>query len=120
MAKATGEIVWWSLFAVGGVIAALFIPALIFVTGIAIPFVSIGAIEWAKFNGYPIVIQLVTSVIGRLVLFLATSLPLFHCAHRFVHTSKDLGLRAAHGLIAVICYGGAIAGTIFAFYVIWF
>src|SRR5262245_41538783 len=104
MAKATGEVVWWSLFAVGGVIAALFIPALIFVTGIAIPFVSIGAVGWAKFNGYPVVMDMVTSVVGRVVLFLAISFPLFHCAHRFVHTSKDLGLRAVHGPIAIICY----------------
>jgi len=119
MAKATGEIVWWSLFAVGGVLTALFIPALIFITGIAIPFVSIGAIEGVRFNGYPAVMALVTSFIGRVVLFLATSFPLFHCAHRFVHTSKDLGLRAAHGLIAIICYGGAIVGALFSAYVVW-
>jgi fumarate reductase subunit D len=63
--------------------------------------------------------RLITSLIGRLVLFLAISFPLFHCAHRFVHTSKDLGLRAAHGVIALVCYGGAIVGTIFALVVIW-
>jgi fumarate reductase subunit D len=119
MSKATGETVWWSLFAAGGVMIALFIPALIFVTGIAIPFVSIGAIPGAKFNGFPAVMALITSVIGRLILSLALSFPLFHCAHRIVHTSKDLGLHKAHGLIAVLFYGGAIVGTAFALYVIW-
>ena len=92
MAKATGEIVWWSLFAVGGVIAALFVPTLILITGIAIPFVSIGAVEGVRFNGSPTIMALITSLIGRLVLFVATSLPLFHCAHRLVHTSKDLSM----------------------------
>jgi succinate dehydrogenase subunit D len=119
MAKATGEIVWWSLFAVGGVMAALFVPALILITGFAIPFVSIGMVAGVKFSGFPTVIGLITSWIGRLVLFFATSLSLFHCAHRLVHTSKDLGLRAAHGPIAIICYGGAIVATLFALYIIW-
>jgi len=76
-------------------------------------------VEGVRFNGFPTLMALITSLIGRLVLFLATSLSLFHCAHRLVHTSKDLGLRAAHGPIAIICYGGAIVATLFALYIIW-
>jgi fumarate reductase subunit D len=117
MAKATGETIWWTLFAVGGVMTALFIPVLIFVTGIAIPFVQIGAVPSLEFSGYGVVGRLITSLLGRLVLFAAIALPLFHCAHRMVHTSKDLGLRALHGPIAFVCYGGAILGTAFAAYV---
>jgi fumarate reductase subunit D len=74
-------------------------------------------VDGVKFVGFHVVSQFIFSIVGRLILLLATSFPLFHCAHRIVHTSKDLGLRAAHGLIALICYGGAIAGSLFALYV---
>ena len=118
MARATGETVWWSLFAAGGMIIALLIPALIAVTGIAIPFVESGAIPGLRFSGYGAIVPLISSWLGRLVLFLALSLPFFHCAHRIVHTSKDLGLRNIHGAIAVLFYTAAVVGTVLAFYVI--
>jgi fumarate reductase subunit D len=119
MARATGETIWWSLFAVGGVLIALLIPVLIFVTGIAIPFVHIGAVPNVVFDGFEIIDLVLTSWIGRLVLSLALTFPFIHCAHRIVHTSKDLGLRAAHGLIALVFYGAAIVASLFALYVIW-
>ena len=120
MSRSTGETIWWSLFAAGGMAAAVLIPALIFITGIALPFVEIGAfpdlvtplgsVGWR---------QVAFSLLGKLVLSVGISLPLFHCAHRIVHTSKDLGRHAAHGLIAVIFYGAAIAGTGFAGWLLW-
>ncbi len=119
MAKSTGETIWWSLFAAGGVVAALLIPALILTTGLLLPFVDIGAIPNVKSPGFVGLFALAFSVIGKLLLTVAISLPLFHCAHRIVHTSKDLGLHAAHTLIAVLFYGGAIVGTGFAVWVIW-
>ena len=111
MARAHGETVLWSLFAAGGVVTALFIPVIIFITGVGMPFQS---------TNFPVVWTLVNSVLGRLVLTVAIPLPLFHCAHRIVHTSKDLGLRAMHGLIAVLFYGGAVVGTGAAVWIIWF
>ena len=119
MSKATGETIWWSLFAAGGVVAALLIPALIFVTGIALPFVSIGAVADLAAPSYPTLFKLAFSVLGRLVLFVALSLALIHCAHRIVHTSKDIGLHAMHVPIAYLFYGAALVGTAFAFWVIW-
>jgi fumarate reductase subunit D len=122
MAKATGETIWWSLFAAGGVVAAMLIPALILTTGIFLPFVDSQQIEQLKdvpFPGFPALHKLAFSVLGRLVLFVAISMTFFHCAHRIVHTSKDLGLHAAHGVIAILFYGGAIAGTGVAVWVIW-
>lgn len=121
MAKSTGETIWWSLFAAGGVVAALFVPAFIFITGIAVPFVESGAIENIRPRGYPALFALTFSVWGRLVLFLVISLPLFHCAHRIVHTSKDLGIQnaGAHSVIAFLCYGGAFVGTGIAVFVLW-
>ena len=53
-------------------------------------------------------------ILVRLFLFALISLSLFHWAHRFRFTLYD-GLQVKHlnELIATICYGGAIAGTIF-------
>jgi fumarate reductase subunit D len=119
MARATGETIWWSLFAAGGVVAALLIPSLIFVTGIALPFIDIGAIPQVAPIGFPTLTKLAFSVVGRLVLFVTISLSLFHCAHRIVHTSKDIGLGAAHAAFALVFYGGAIVGTGVAVWVIW-
>lgn len=119
MSKATGETIWWSLFVAGGVIAALMLPALILVTGIALPFVNIGAFPDLKPPSYGVLFELAFSVFGRLVLFVTLSLALIHCAHRIVHTSKDIGLHAIHVPIAYLFYGAALVGTGFAFWVIW-
>ena len=112
MAKSK-EVVWWSLFAVGGVVAALLIPALIFITGLALPFVAEGQFPGVQMKS-GIIVSLVRSLLGRLVLFMAISLPLFHCVHRIRHTLKDLGLHGAQGLVAFLCYGSAIVGTVLA------
>jgi fumarate reductase subunit D len=119
MSRATGETIWWSLFAAGGVVAALLVPALILVTGIALPFVNVGAVPDLTCPNFPQLYRLAFSVIGRLVLFTALSLTLIHCAHRIVHTSKDIGLHAIHVPIAYLFYGAALVGTGFAFWVIW-
>jgi fumarate reductase subunit D len=111
MAKSTSETVLWSLFAAGGVVAAMLTPALILITGIALPFVDIGFVTFLKPPTYGGLHQLAASILGRLVLFIAVSLPLFHCANRLFHTTKDLGIHSARGLIALVCYGGAILGT---------
>ena len=119
MARATAETIWWSLFAAGGVVAAMLMPALILTTGILLPFADAQALKGVESPGYPALHAVTFSLIGRLVLFVAISMTLIHCAHRIVHTSKDLGLHAAHGLIAFLFYGGAIVGTGFAVWVIW-
>ncbi|MCS5614992.1 MAG: fumarate reductase subunit D, partial [Candidatus Marinimicrobia bacterium] len=48
----------------------------------------------------------------KLIFFIVISLPLFHWAHRFRFTLVDVGLKSISTLISIICYGGAIAGTI--------
>jgi fumarate reductase subunit D len=58
--------------------------------------------------------------IARFAAFVLISLSLFHWAHRFRFTLYD-GLQLKHlfQLIAIICYGGAIAGSLTAAYVLW-
>ncbi len=109
MAK-SNEPIWWSLFSAGGVIAALLIPAFMLVTGLILPFVdSPDEIALRELAQHPI---------ARLLLFLVISLPLFHWAHRFRFTVADLGLHGAKVLVAVLCYGSAIVGTVVTGYVV--
>jgi len=58
--------------------------------------------------------------LARIYLFVLISLPLFHGAHRFRYTLYD-GLKLKHltTLIAVLCYGSALLGTLFAAYTLW-
>ncbi len=110
----SNEPIWWSLFAAGGVVAALFVPVLIFLTGIAIPFVNAGVFPSIHMVSSGRVVALVTSLPGRMLLFLVISLSLFHWAHRFRFTLVDLGVHAVRGLVAILCYGAAIVGTALA------
>lgn len=104
----------WSLFSAGGVVAALFIPVILFLFGLAFP------LGWIEAPGYDHLLALIRHPISRLALFIICSLPLFHWAHRFRFTLYD-GLQIKHlnEMIAVGCYGGALIGTAFAGYLLW-
>lgn len=101
---------WWSLFSAGGVMAALFVPAIILSTGFLLPTdnAADAAVRYAQFHGtvgwWPV----------RLVLFAVIFLTFFHCAHRLRHTLMDLGLRRLSSLLAPVCYSAALAGAIVA------
>ena len=47
-------------------------------------------------------------------MFTVIFLSLFHCAHRLRHTLMDVGFRHLARILMVVCYGGALAGTIVA------
>ena len=114
MAK-SNEPIWWSLFSAGGVVAALLVPIHIFLTGIAWPLgiLPAGALGFSRMQG------LLSHPIIRLYCFVLISLPLFHWAHRFRFMLVDIGLKSIHTLIAVLCYGAAIGGTIAAAVILW-
>lgn len=114
MAKRSNEPFLWSLFSSGGMIAALVFPILLFLFGLAYP------LGWLEAPSYGSLLALVRHPLVRLVLFALCSLPLFHGAHRFRFTLYD-GLQIKHlnELIAVVCYGSAILGTILAGYILW-
>ena len=48
------------------------------------------------------------------LLLIILFLTFFHCAHRFRHILIDVGLRNMGGLLSVVCYGGAVIGTVLA------
>ena len=114
MAK-SNEPIWWSLFSAGGVVAAFLVPVLILITGIAWPLGLLpgDALEFARMQA------LLSHPLTRVFCFVLISLPLFHWAHRFRFTLVDVGLKSIHTLIAVLCYGAAIAGTIAAAVILW-
>ena len=104
----TTEPFWWSLFAAGGVIAALFTPVLILLTGLA------GPMGWELIGdglAFQNVKSLLASIPGHLLVMIAVPLPMFHCAHRVRHTAVDFGLHMP-GALAVLCYGGATAASV--------
>ena len=104
---------WWGLFAVGGMVAALLVPVHILLQGIlgplGVPVVS---------NEYDTFAAAVSNPLVKLYLFVLVSLPLYHTAHRLRYFVLDLGLHGARTLVAVLCYGGAIAGTLATAYVL--
>lgn len=114
MAKRSNEPLLWSLFSAGGVVAAMLIPVLLFLFGLAFP------LGWLEAPSYQQLMDLVRHPITRLVLFVLCSLPLFHWAHRFRFTLYD-GLQIKHlnEVITVFCYGGAVLGTAVAGYILW-
>jgi fumarate reductase subunit D len=104
----------WLLFSAGGVVSALVMPPLLLLFGVAFP------LAWLRPPAHGHLLAVLGHPLTRLVLFGLCSLSLFHWAHRFRHTLYD-GLQIKHlnEVIAVLCYGGAIAGSFVAAYVFW-
>lgn len=106
------EPLFWSFFGGGGALSALFLPVLLFFTGLAIP---LGWIE----PSYSYLASLVAPWYSRVLILALVSLSLFHWAHRFRFTLHEgLQLHPYDKPIAVFCYGGALAVSIFAAYVL--
>jgi fumarate reductase subunit D len=114
MAK-SNEALFWSLFSAGGVMAALFLPAIILATGFLLP--TGDAIAAAE--RYEQLHDLVANPITKVILLVVIFLSFFHCAHRIQHTAKDIGLRPIAGLLAWACYLGATAGSVIAAVLLW-
>jgi len=104
------EAFFWSLFSAGGVLAALFMPVFIIVTGLALPFLSEGFGEFQ----YDRVIRILSFWPVRIFLFGIISFSLFHCAHRIRHILIDIGIRLPHAIQDSICYILALLGSIVA------
>jgi fumarate reductase subunit D len=104
----------WLLFSAGGVVAALFLPVLIFLVGIAFPLGLISAPAYDDVHG------LLRHPLTLLALFGVFTLSLFHFAHRFRYGLQDgLQIKHRHTLLAAACYVTALVGTAFAAYLLW-
>jgi fumarate reductase subunit D len=114
MAKRELEPLLWLLFSAGGVLSALLVPVLLLLFGLVFPLWPQAAPDHDHLLG------VLRNPLTRVVLFLLCFLGLFHWAHRFRYTLYD-GLQIKHlnELINLVCYGGAIAGSIAAGYLLW-
>ena len=114
MRARSAEPLVWLLFSAGGVFAALFVPILLFLFGLAFP------LGWISPPEYGHVLDVLGHPIVRLGLWALVFLALFHWAHRFRYTLYD-GLQLKHlGVpIAVLCYGSAAVGSVVAGYLLW-
>jgi fumarate reductase subunit D len=101
------------MFSAGGVLAALFIPSLLLLFGLAFP------LGWLTPPDHEYLLAILGHPLVRVFVFLLCWLSLFHWAHRFRYTLYD-GLQIKHlnELIALLCYGGAIAGSVLAAYLV--
>ena len=104
----------WTMFGVGGTVAALLFPVHVLLTGLAIPS------GWIKAPDYDSLLALSRHPLARLYLFVLIALPLFHAAHRIRYTLYD-GLKLKHLtlLIVIVCYGAALLGTAAITIVLW-
>jgi fumarate reductase subunit D len=114
MARRSNEPFLWLLFSAGGTLAALLIPVLLFLFGLAFP------LGWLEPPSYQSALALLSHPLTRLIIFALCFLGLCHWAHRFRYTLYD-GLQIKHlnEVIFVCCYGGAMFGTVVAGYLLW-
>lgn len=98
----------WLMFSGGGVMAAVFLPSLAFLFGLAFP---LGLVDEPDRDqllavlGHPLTFVV---LLGVFVLLLV------HSAHRFRYTLYD-GLQVKHEVTtAVVCYGTAAVGAVAA------
>lgn len=109
--KRSNAPIFWSMFGAGGMLSALLGPALVLITGIAVP---LGILPPGTLS-YPRMLAFAQNALGKAFLFVIVALFLWHAAHRIFHTLHDLGVHA--GVAAKLaCYGSAFVGTCIALY----
>lgn len=108
--KRSNAPIFWLLFGAGGMLSALIGPALVFITGVAVP---LGLLIAPDALSYPNMLALAQNVIGKAFLLAVVALFLWHAGHRIVHTLHDLGVHAGSGA-RLVCYGLPLLATLVA------
>ena len=98
----------WVLFGAGGMLAALLGPALVFITGIAVP---LGWPLRSELMTYPRMLAVAQHGWARGLLFAIVGLFAWHAAHRIFHSLHDVGIPTGTAA-KLICYGGAVGITV--------
>ena len=106
--KRSNAPIFWSLFGAGGMLSALIGPALVFITGIAVP---LGWLLPRDLMSYPHMLAFAQHWAGKGFVFVVIALFLWHGVHRIFHSLHDIGVHAGSGAM-VICYGLAMLGTV--------
>jgi fumarate reductase subunit D len=113
MTRRRVEPIVWLMFSSGGVLAAVLLPSLAFLFGLAFP------LGWLDPPDHAHLLAVVGHPLTVVVLLGVFFLLLVHSAHRFRYTLYD-GLQVKKKrTVAVICYGAAIVGSVAALTVLW-
>ncbi len=104
MQRSTIKPLLWLLFSVGGTLAALLMPIVIFILGILYPLDLLPNI----FAGQAYLAIPWINVVWRLAVFFLLLTVLWHCIHRLFLTAKDLYLVKGHRYSKYAFYGFAL------------
>jgi fumarate reductase subunit D len=103
----------WLMFSTGGVLAAVFLPILVLLFGLAFP------LGWLDPPAHEHLLAVISHPVTLVVLLGLCVLMLVHSAHRFRYTLYD-GLQIkAKRTVGVLCYGAAIVGSVATVAVLW-
>ena len=111
--KRSNAPVFWLLFGAGCMLSALAGPALVLITGIAVPLglLPSDALSYQHMLGF------VHSWLGGIFLFAIVTLFFWHAGHRILHSLHDLGVYA--GTVAkLVCYGLPLLATVATAYLL--
>src|SRR3972149_8186685 len=102
------EPLWWSLFGLGGAIAAFLFPAHILIQGVFTPagILPADTLQYENFSG------LLHSPFVRIYFLALIVFPLYHAAHRIRMTLEDLRIGWLNAILPLLCYGGGTAISI--------
>ncbi|HEU0041137.1 MAG TPA: fumarate reductase subunit FrdD [Jiangellaceae bacterium] len=113
MTRRTAEPYVWLLFSAGGVLAAVFVPVLLFAFGLAFP------LGWITPPDHDHLHAVLSHPLTLIFLLVLCVLLLIHSAHRLRHTLDDMVLvERLEGPIAALCYGGALLGAVATVYIL--
>ncbi|MEO8655296.1 MAG: fumarate reductase subunit FrdD [Ramlibacter sp.] len=109
--KRSNEPVFWSMFGAGGLLAALIGPALVFITGIGVPF----ALMNPDTMRYANMLAFCQHWAGKVFVFAVIALFMWHAAHRIAIVLHDFGVHPSV-LVKFGCYGLSLLSTVIAGY----
>ena len=112
--KRSNAPIFWGLFGAGGMLAALFGPMLVFITGIAVPLCFLLP---ADTMSYPKMLAFAQNFIGKGFIFAVIALFMWHAVHRIYHSLHEFGIHAGTGA-KLLCYGSAFVGTVISAYIL--
>lgn len=112
--KRSNKPIFWSLFGAGGMLSALVGPALVVITGIAVP---LGFLMPRDTMNYERMLAFAQNGYGKAAVLAVIALFLFHGCHRMYHCLHDFGVHVGPGLKALF-HGFAIAGAVATAYLL--
>jgi fumarate reductase subunit D len=93
--------IFWLLFGGGGMVAALFGPVLVLITGLLVPLGLVGGLM-----NYPRMLAFAENFIGKGFLVVVIALMAWHAAHRLLCSVHDLGIHKTTA-VKLVFYGCA-------------